>query len=70
MLTSLANHLTVLKEASPVNEPPNGPRRIHYIDPEGFGPWRAWIDQFWDQALAAFQDEIEHTKPTEGGNDP
>jgi len=44
-------------------------RRVYYIDPEGFGPCRAWFDQFWDQALASFQNEIEHTKPTEGGND-
>jgi hypothetical protein len=52
-----------------VNERPEDTRRIYHIDPEGFGPWRAWFDQFWDQALASFQDEIEHTKPAQGGKD-
>ena len=27
--------------------------------PHGLGALRAWLDQFWDQALAAFQAEIE-----------
>jgi len=59
-----------LQEAGLVNERTEDRRRIYHIDPEGFGPWRAWFDQFWDQALATFQDEIEHTGPAEGGNDP
>jgi hypothetical protein len=38
-----------------------GTRRVYYIDPNGLGALRKWLDQFWDQALAAFQAEIAHT---------
>jgi hypothetical protein len=34
-------------------------RRVYYIDPDGLGALRQWLDQFWDQALAAFQAEVE-----------
>jgi DNA-binding transcriptional ArsR family regulator len=66
---AVSQHLKVLKEAGLVNERPDGTRRIYYIDPEGLGPLRAWFDQFWDQALASFQNTIEDTKPTKGDND-
>jgi hypothetical protein len=36
-----------------------GTRRIYYIDPKGLGALRAWLDQFWDGALAAFAEEVE-----------
>ena len=38
---------------------PVGTRRVYYIDPRGLGALRAWLDQFWDQALASFQEEVE-----------
>jgi hypothetical protein len=49
----------VLKEAGLVIDRAVGTRRIYYIDPLGLGALRAWLDQFWDQALASFQDEVE-----------
>ena len=36
-----------------------GTRRVYYIDPDGLAALRAWLDQFWDQALASFQAEAE-----------
>jgi hypothetical protein len=39
-----------------------GTRRIYEIDPNGLGAIRAWLDQFWDTALASFKDEVEGTK--------
>ena len=36
-----------------------GTRRVYYIDPHGLGALRTWLDQFWDQALTAFQAELE-----------
>jgi hypothetical protein len=49
----------VLKEAGLVADRPEGTRRVYYIDPNGLGALRAWVDQFWDQALAKFKAEVE-----------
>src|SRR5437588_11677724 len=56
---AVSQHLKVLKEAGLVADQPEGTRRVYYIDPGGLGALRAWLDQFWDQALAAFQAEVE-----------
>ena len=56
---AVSQHLAVLKEAGLVRDRAVGTRRIYYIDPLGLGALRAWLDQFWDQALASFQAEVE-----------
>jgi DNA-binding transcriptional ArsR family regulator len=56
---AVSQHLAVLKEAGLVIDRPVGTRRVYTIDPRGLGALRAWLDQFWDQALASFQAEVE-----------
>ena len=56
---AVSQHLKVLREARLVSERPEGTRRVYFIDPYGLGELRAWLDQFWDRSLAAFQAEIE-----------
>src|SRR5229473_5796068 len=56
---AVSQHLKVLKEAGLVTDRPEGTRRVYYIDPEGLGALRAWLDRFWDEALAAFQAQVE-----------
>jgi DNA-binding transcriptional ArsR family regulator len=56
---AVSQHLRVLKEAGLVADQPEGTRRVYFIDPEGLGALRAWLDQFWDQALTAFKGEVE-----------
>ena len=56
---AVSQHLRVLKEAGLVTDRPEGTRRVYHIDPQGLGALRAWLDQFWDHALAAFQAEVE-----------
>ena len=58
---AVSQHLAVLKEAGLVVDRPVGTRRVYYIDPRGLSALRAWFDQFWDQALASFQDEVQRT---------
>ena len=36
-----------------------GTRRVYEIDPKGLGALRAWLDQFWGEALDAFKAEAE-----------
>jgi DNA-binding transcriptional ArsR family regulator len=59
---AVSQHLKVLKEAGLVADRPEGTRRVYYIDPGGLGALRRWLDQFWDEALAAFAAEVE-TRP-------
>jgi len=56
---TVSQHLKVLKKAGLVTDRPEGTRRVYYIDPQGLGALRTWLDQFWDQALAAFQAEMK-----------
>jgi DNA-binding transcriptional ArsR family regulator len=69
---AVSQHLKVLKEAGLVADRPEGARRVYYIDPHGLGALRGWLDRFWDQALAAFQAEVEaaagHDQDTSAGH--
>jgi len=56
---AVSQHLKVLKEAGLVTDRPEGTRRVYYIDPQGLGALRAWLDRFWDDALTAFQTQVE-----------
>ncbi|MGP0031830.1 MAG: ArsR/SmtB family transcription factor [Acidimicrobiales bacterium] len=51
---AVSQHLRVLKEASLVVDQRAGARRLYRLQPDGLGALRDYLDQFWDQALAAF----------------
>jgi len=52
---AVSQHLKVLKAAGLVSDRTEGTRRIYSIDPKGLGALRAWLDQFWDEALENFR---------------
>lgn len=56
---AVSQHLKVLKEARLVCDRAEGTRRIYAIDPAGLGPLRAWLDRYWDRALAAYAEAAE-----------
>jgi DNA-binding transcriptional ArsR family regulator len=56
---AVSQHLRVLKEARLVDDRADGNRRIYQLDPEGVGALRAYLDQFWNNALAAFRAAAE-----------
>jgi DNA-binding transcriptional ArsR family regulator len=56
---AVSQHLGVLKKAGLVGDRAEGTRRVYYIDPNGLAAIRIWLDQFWDDALSAFQAEAE-----------
>ena len=62
---AVSQHLKVLKDAGLVADQAQGTRRVYYIDPNGLGALRSWLDHFWDQALEAFKAEVEKSKGTE-----
>jgi len=55
---AVSQHLRVLKDAGLVADRPEGTRRVYYIDPNGLGTLRKWLDQFWGAALEAYAEEV------------
>jgi len=62
---AVSQHLAVLKSAGLVTDRAEGTRRVYQIDPHGLGAIRAWLDQFWDEALLAFKLEAERNETEE-----
>jgi DNA-binding transcriptional ArsR family regulator len=56
---AVSQHLKALKDAGLVKDRSEGTRRVYYIDPDGLGELRRWLDGFWDDALDAFKNEVE-----------
>lgn len=56
---AVSQHLKVLKDARLVRDEAQGTRRIYSIDPAGLGQIRAWLDRFWDRALAHYAEAAE-----------
>jgi DNA-binding transcriptional ArsR family regulator len=56
---AVSQHLKVLKHAGLVSDVQIGTRRIYRLDPDGVGAMRAYLDQFWNQSLAAFKAAVE-----------
>ncbi len=68
---AVSQHLRVLHEAGLVSERREGTRRLYRVRPEGFAELRAFIESFWDDALARLQVEAEseeqRVRGAEGG---
>src|SRR3990170_3634281 len=56
---AVSQHLKVLKDAGLVIDRPAGARRIYELDPDGIGALRAYLEQFWSGALAAYKTAVE-----------
>jgi DNA-binding transcriptional ArsR family regulator len=62
---AVSQHLRVLKEAGLVIDQQVGNRRIYQLNPEGLGALRAYLDRFWDRALADFKAAVEDPGPAD-----
>ena len=56
---AVSQHLRVLKEARLVRDEASGTRRYYSLDPNGFALLRSYLDNFWGEALEAFQAKVE-----------
>jgi DNA-binding transcriptional ArsR family regulator len=56
---AVSQHLKVLKDAGLVIDRQAGNRHIYQLNPDGVGRLRAYLDQFWNQALVAFKATVE-----------
>jgi DNA-binding transcriptional ArsR family regulator len=52
---AVSQHLRVLEEAGLVRVRRVGTRRLYAADPAGLEELRGWLEDFWDDALAAFK---------------
>ncbi len=53
--SAVSQHLRVLREAGLVTDRREGTRRLYQVDLEGLTALRAYVDEYWDAALASFQ---------------
>lgn len=56
---AVSQHLKVLQEVGLVKHRAEGTRRIYAVNPDGLAELRAYLDHFWDQALASFRDIVD-----------
>jgi DNA-binding transcriptional ArsR family regulator len=56
---AVSQHLKVLKDSGLVAETRQGTRHYFAIAPEGIGALRAYLDDLWSDALAAFARHVE-----------
>ncbi len=49
---AVSKHLRILQSAGLVDFRPSGASNLFYLDPVGFREARAYIEQFWDDALS------------------
>jgi DNA-binding transcriptional ArsR family regulator len=62
---AVSQHLRVLKGAGLVTDQQQGTRHLYRIEPDGLSELRAYLDRFWDEALASFKQHAD----SEGGSD-
>ncbi len=58
---AVSQHLKVLKEAGLVIDRADGNRRIYAANPDGLAELRAYLEQFWNTALASFKAIVEQS---------
>jgi DNA-binding transcriptional ArsR family regulator len=58
---AVSQHLKVLKEAGLVTDRGEGTRRYYQANPEALQALHAYLDRFWDRALAAFKQAAEQS---------
>lgn len=56
---AVSQHLRVLKAARLVRDQREGTRNVYSLDPRGVEAMRAYLDKFWDRALALFKAAAE-----------
>ena len=53
---AVSQHLRVLSDAGLVVATRDGNRRLYRVDPKAIDAMRSYLDRFWSDGLAAFED--------------
>ena len=59
---AVSQHLKVLKDAGLLVDERDGTRRIYRLDPDGVAEMRAYLDRFWNLAMAGFKRRVEQRR--------
>jgi DNA-binding transcriptional ArsR family regulator len=63
---AVSQHLRVLKEAGLVRDRKEGTRRVYSVDAAGLEALRAYLESYWDAALAAFKEAADKAAEEKG----
>jgi DNA-binding transcriptional ArsR family regulator len=63
---AVSQHLRVLKDAGLVVDRQEGTRRIYSLDVRGMMAMHAFLERFWDRALASFQAAADGDEDEDG----
>jgi len=58
----VSQHLRVLRDAGLVTFRREGTQHVYEVDQRGIAEVRAWLDTFWDDALARYKQAVEHER--------
>lgn len=61
---AVSQHLTVLKATGLISERRDGTRRLYRARPEALAELRAFLEDFWDDALARLKEGAEREERT------
>ncbi len=61
---AVSQHLKVLQQANLVDVEARGTKRLYSINRAGLRELREYLDSFWNDALSAYQAEIERRMKT------
>jgi len=64
---AVSQHLKALKTAGLVTQRSEGTRRVYYIDPQGLGELRRWLDGFWTDPWSPSRTRLRPRKLHLGG---
>ena len=64
---AVSQHLTVLKQAGLVSERRDGTRRLYRARPDALAELRRFLEEFWDEKLAALKREAERKERKKHG---
>jgi DNA-binding transcriptional ArsR family regulator len=59
---AISRHLAMLRSAGLVTSRSTGAHRVYSVRLEGFAPVRAYLDGFWDTALARLEELANRAK--------
>ena len=59
---AVSQHLKVLKDAGLLVDERDGTRRIYRLDPDGVAEMRAYLDRFWNLAMAGFKRRVDQRR--------
>lgn len=63
---AVSQHLRVLRESGLVDFDEHGTRNVYRLDRSGLDELRAWVEDFWDDALASFETYAHERAATAG----